>query len=108
MQDYLLNFIVWWYGVFCRNAIKALVYRTIYLLNLTNTLPMVKNLFTPLFQDNSNVGRLMSLLIRPWWIFFGTMITIVAIIPRFLLTILYIILPFVPILQILNFLYQIR
>lgn len=76
------------------------MYRFVFLLNLTNTLPMAKNLFVPMFGDNTGAGKFIGVFIRFWWIGFGTLFSIIMILPYLTGLIILIILPFLPLVQV--------
>lgn len=64
---------------------------------------MVRNFGRPLYGDTSPAGRLMGFFIRFWWIIFGGVISIIFIIPFIAGLLVSIVLPFIPIYQILLF-----
>lgn len=99
MGDYLFNYIFWWFFVFSRIRIKNTLNSLIYNLNLTNTLPMSKNLFVPMFQNKSLTGRFMSLFIRFWWVGFGTFFSCLLVLPSLFANIFFILLPILPFLM---------
>jgi hypothetical protein len=61
---------------------------------------MVTNLFVPLYQDYSAIGRITSLGIRSVWIFVGGIFQVFLTIPVLLYVIIIFILPVVPIVMI--------
>ena len=107
MQEYFVNFIVWYYLIKVKNFIKLeVIGRFIYLLNLTSALPMAQNLLSPMFQDHSITGRFVGFFIRFWWMTFGLLISIIVIVPFVVFAAILIVLPFVPFLQFANLLMQ--
>jgi hypothetical protein len=103
IKDYILNFWVWWYLVNSRDVLGGLYRYWMYLLGRLNVVPMLSNLFTPLYQDYSAIGRFMSFLIRISWGTGGLVIFLIAGIPIIALGIIYLILPFAVIFQIVRF-----
>ena len=95
----------WWYAVmvkdFWRNYVVG---RLVYNLNLTNTLPMAKHISDPLFQDDSGLGKSFGFIIRFLWIGVGSSISVVVTIPFLLYGVFLLILPFVPIIQLVRYL----
>jgi hypothetical protein len=63
---------------------------------------MLKNLFVPIYQDQSSIGKFMGFVIRSIWIAYGTTISTIKIIPFLLISVFVLTLPFVGILLILN------
>ncbi|MDQ6986083.1 MAG: hypothetical protein Q9M91_05815 [Candidatus Dojkabacteria bacterium] len=57
---------------------------------------MYKNLFTPMYGDDSAPGRFMGFFIRFWWGLFGLIASVVFIIPFILFFLLVLVLPFIP------------
>lgn len=71
----------------------GLLDKFVFLLQYTNTLTMAQNLNTPMFQDNSSVGKGISLVVRVLWVWFGGMLTVLLVVPFSLRTVLFLILP---------------
>ena len=86
---------------FWRNYVVG---RLVYNLNLTNTLPMAKHISDPLFQDDSGLGKSFGFIIRFLWIGVGSSISVVVTIPFLLYGVFLLILPFVPIIQLVRYL----
>lgn len=93
MRTHIINFFVWWYLVKFKQLLFKAMQRTVFMLNYTNTLPMAQNLGKPLYRDRSLAGRFMGLLIRGSWTWLGGMLSLVLVIPRFLFTITFALLP---------------
>jgi len=105
MQEYLINFFIWYYLIRVQKYIHyQVIERFIYLLNRTDTLPMAQNLFHPLFQDNSFSGRFIGFFIRFWWITIGIIVSILLIVPNIVISIILVTLPFIPIIILFSFL----
>jgi len=103
IQKYFLNFWIWWYGVKLTSLFQNIYsFWSLSLSNL-NILPMVSNLFVPMYQDRSFSGRLISFILRLNWIFFGSVIQFLITIPLIVLFITWVILPIACIIQILRF-----
>jgi len=84
MREYVFNFWFWWYAVQIPLWGRSLLTRTSFFLNYTNTLPMAKNLLVPLFQDNSGIGKVISLPIRLVWVWWGGMLSMLLVLPYLL------------------------
>ncbi len=94
----------WWYLSLVKDFWQDYVLgRFIYNLNLTNTLPMAKNISEPLFQDDSGVGKFVSFIIRFIWIGVGSCISLIVTIPFLFIGILLAVLPFLPIIQLIRY-----
>jgi len=100
MFGYIINFFVWWYLVKAKEYFVEEVFGGfIFQMNLTRTLPMVRNFKVPLFRDNSSFGKSISMIIKFWWIGFGTIVSLVKSIPHFLIFLIIIVLPIIPFIQ---------
>lgn len=64
---------------------------------------MAQNLFVPLYQDYSTIGYAISLPIRLIWVTVGSIMQIFVTIPLLFLFVVYLVLPLIPILQLLSF-----
>lgn len=73
-------------------------------MNKSRTIDMIRYLNTPIYNDSSSFGKGISLFIRIWWIGLGTIWSLVKIIPRLLLLGIKILLPFFPLIQLINLL----
>jgi hypothetical protein len=100
MQQYLINFFVWWYAIKVRNAAKRAVQWFIFILEYTNTLTMARYLTVPLYQDMSRMGRLVGLVIRGTWVWFGGMLSVVLSLPLWIFLVIYAALPVIVIAEI--------
>ena len=67
--------------------------RAVFVLEYTNTLSMARNLTVPLFQDNSSIGKIISLFIRATWVWIGGMVSAFLIIPLLLGLLMLVLLP---------------
>ncbi|BCX13770.1 MAG: hypothetical protein KatS3mg085_302 [Candidatus Dojkabacteria bacterium] len=99
MLDIFLKPFYWWYAVIVRSYFIYLFLNYSFYLNKTDTIPMFKNIFVPLFGRKGITNRIISLFLRFWWVVFGFTFSTVLIIPMFLFGILLLILPFLPIIQ---------
>ncbi len=105
MYKFVLNFFVWWYLIVVKEFFEDYVVgRFIYNLNITNTLPMAKNLTVPLFQDDSGAGKAFSFVIRFVWIGVGSVVSLLTTIPFLLFGLLILVLPFLPFVQFISYL----
>ncbi len=95
IQAYIINFFVWWYKVKAEEVLRWAIHRIIYIFILLNIWPMLSNLFTPMFQDRSIVGRFVAFPIRLIWGFGGLFLNIVIAIPIILLVLIYFFLPII-------------
>jgi hypothetical protein len=103
MKRYLIDPIHWYFLVFFKDfAQEHFLNQYIFFLNKTNTIPMMKNLFVPIYQDQSSIGKAMGFIIRSIWITYGSIVSTIKIIPFLLVSVLVLVLPFLGILFILN------
>ena len=104
MNQYFINFFTWYYLIKVRGYFNKVKDKFSFSMHKSDTVDMVKFFKTPLYQDNSSFGRFLSLFIRFWWIGFGTLYSVITIIPNLVILLILIILPIVPIVQLLNWL----
>lgn len=104
MKEYTLNFFIWYYIYKVRDLGLTVYSRFVFILILTRTLPMIKNIYKPMFGDNDIVGRLIGLFIRFWWSLFGLIVSVVYIIPFVIAFIIFILLPLIPIFMLIKYL----
>ena len=102
MVHYFFNFWVWWYAVNTYDLAKNLVSKWTFILNYMNLPAMAGNLFAPLYQDRSIVGRFISFVIRTVWILFGAVVMIVITGPLLAVYGIYLLLPLMPLFAILG------
>lgn len=103
IKKYILNFWIWWYGVQLRSNLQAIYsFWSLSLANL-NILPMLANLFVPMYQDQSFIGKFLSLFLRLGWVFFGSIFLLVITIPLIVIFFAWLILPILCIFEIINF-----
>lgn len=74
-----------------------------YVLGILNVVPMLANLFVPLYQDYSLTGRFISFVIRLVWGFSGFIIFLLAGIPLWGVSLAYFALPIVIIYRLIIF-----
>lgn len=104
MREYFFNFFLWYYFVKVRRYFtESVSLRFIFQLNRTNTLPMARNFSKPLFQDDSSLGKNLGYIIRFFWVGFGTLYCLLLIIPWVIFGVVLIVLPLIPIIQIVAF-----
>ena len=63
------------------------------MLEITNTLPMARNLTKPLFQDPTGAGRVIGVFIRFGWVWIGSIMTLLVAIPIIILYICFVVFP---------------
>lgn len=93
MKALTIDFFIWWYRFKSIEQLDMLRYRLFYYLHITRTLPMLQNIFYPLFGDNRWSGRFVGFFIRFWWIIIGGIITTIIMIPFVIYTVAFIALP---------------
>lgn len=101
MRVYLINFFVWWYAVKVQQTALLVAKRFMFVLESTNTLPMAKNLTVPLFQDQSSIGKMLAIVIRSVWVWWGGMLSVAIILPLVVWLLIILVLPIAVILQII-------
>jgi hypothetical protein len=102
IKKYLINFWLWWYGVRLASILKgAYSFWSLSLANL-NILPMLSNLFVPMYQDQSFTGKVMSFVLRLGWVFFGSILLFLLSIPLMLVVILWLVLPLLCLVQVVG------
>lgn len=105
---FLFEIINWWYSIVAFLIFKEKVIDIfIFSMNKTRALPFAKTFNVPLYQDTSGIGKSMSMIIKFWWISFGSIISIIKIIPGLILTFIVLLLPIIPIIGIARFLFKI-
>ena len=96
INRYFVNYFLWWYIVQARIVFGKLLGGWVFVINMLNVTPMLRNLFQPLYQDNSRMGRLIAFPIRLTWVSFGMGVALVLS-PVILFEILvYLFLPMMP------------
>lgn len=103
IKQYFLNFWIWWYIINARIIGQNLLAKWNFTLGVLNLVPMLSNLFVPLYQDYSRMGIIVSLPIRLTWVVGGTIIQILVTIPLIMAYLLYLILPLLPIFAVISF-----
>ena len=101
-QKYLLNFFYWWYLIKAREILISLWKTWLYGFVLFRVWPMLSNLFVPLYQDNSWVGRLIGFPIRLVWGGVGLIIELCFGAILVIAFLVYLSLPMIPILGVVN------
>lgn len=104
MNNYIINFFTWYYLIKVKNFAAKVGDDFMFSMNKSDTSNMIKFFKTPLYQDNSSFGKAISIFIRFWWIIFGTIYSAITVIPKVILLGILIILPFIPVLQLINIL----
>ena len=107
-KEHVIDLLLWYYLIVIRDFIlNNVIGRFIYLLNLTSALPMFKNIYKPLYQDNSLGGRVIGFFIRLVWGIVGLIISVLFIIPFIVALIILFILPFLPYIMVFFYLTKI-
>ncbi len=101
---YFLNFFLWWYFVEARIFLSKIIGFWIYTMELLNILPMLRNLFVPLYQDYTRLGRIIAFPIRFTWVLDGLVLQIVIIPPMVFIILVYLIMPIAPFYGIFSYL----
>jgi len=94
MKEYLFNYFIWWYFFKSKEVWEWAYSEFIFMMNLTGSLPMLKNLKKPLFGDKRLSGRIVGFGIRSFWGFLGMIISVIYFLPYLLLFLIYLIIPF--------------
>ncbi len=103
MKRYLIDPIYWYFLIFFKDfAQKNFLNQYVFFLNKSNTIPMARNLFIPLYQDQSSTGKSLAFIIRSIWIVYGSIVSTIRIIPNLLVAVFVLMLPFIGIFFILN------
>lgn len=103
IKKYFINFWIWWYYVNAGDILGDLLRFWLLILGKLNVVPMLSNLFVPLYQDYSAIGRFISFMIRLVWSFFGIAIFLIVGVPILALMALYLIAPIFSIYQVVIF-----
>jgi hypothetical protein len=97
-------FVTWYYLHIVGNLITSTKDRFMFYMYKTNTIHMFRTLRTPLYGDNSSMGKYLGMFIKFWWSGLGMIYCFLRIMPRIIWVILIIFLPFIPIAQFINLL----
>jgi hypothetical protein len=93
MREYVINYFVWWYWIRLKDVAKGALSQLMFYLQYTNALPMARYLFVPLYQDNTGVGRIISVIIRLTWAWIGGVLSVMMAVPNFIFLLLWVLLP---------------
>jgi len=104
LRKYIFGFWIWWYIIENRNVWRRISGVFNFTLGYFNVVPMVQNLFVPLFQDETRTGRLISFPIRLAWILIGSLLQIFVLIPLLAIYLTYLVLPVLPFWGIVSYL----
>jgi hypothetical protein len=97
MKNYILNFFLWWYLVNGKDVFSKLVTNWRYTLEAMNLVPMLRNLFAPLYQDYSWEGKLVAIPFRIFWVLFGIFFQLLYTFGLIIVLIGYLLVPILPI-----------
>ena len=100
---YFLDFFIWWYYIEGIKVVKKMIADWSFVLAYLNLVPMITNLFTPLFQDNSWEGKLVAVPFRLGWVIVGGIVLMIYTLIAVLGTIAYFLLPLAPIVSFIVF-----
>lgn len=103
INRYFINFFVWWYLVESKIFFAKLAGFWLMVMSILNVVPMLQNLFRPLYQDYTWMGRLIAFPIRAMWVFMGAFALLLLLIPLVFLGVAYLLLPIMPVLGVLGF-----
>ncbi|KXK26793.1 MAG: hypothetical protein TR69_WS6001000814 [candidate division WS6 bacterium OLB20] len=104
MKKYFINFWLWWYVIEAGQVARNLINMWSFTLGYFNVVPMARNLFVPLYQDYSAIGYAISFPIRLIWITVGSIMQLFVTVPLLLLFLMYLVLPLIPVFQLLRYL----
>ncbi|HRN86719.1 MAG TPA: hypothetical protein PKU78_02785 [Candidatus Dojkabacteria bacterium] len=104
LNRYFLNYFIWWYLVQSKIILGKVFGGWMFLMNLLNVPPMLKNLFQPLYQDYTRMGRIIAFPIRLTWVLMGLFIELLLLPIILIIFIIYLILPVIPIYGFASFL----
>lgn len=97
IKEFLIDFWVWWYFVNSRVVFRKLESQWLKLLIQFNLVPMAKNIFKPLYQDYSAEGLVVALPFRIGWIFFGSILQLLATAVLLTIFVIYFVIPVLPV-----------
>jgi len=100
---YVVNPWIWWYWIKGAEVFNTLLQIWSFSLAYMNVVPMLRNLFQPLYQDYSFVGRVVAFPIRLGWVVGGSLIQLVITVPVIFAFLIYLILPILPIIQLVRY-----
>jgi len=103
LQRYILNFWIWWYVIVHKAILAKLFGSWGFVLGKLNVVPMLTNLFQPLFQDFTKVGRLIAFPIRSIWVLIGSSIQIIVTIPLLFIYVVYLAMPMIPVWAVISY-----
>lgn len=98
LKNYIIDFWIWWYFIEGKRVLKKMVSDWSFVLAYLNLVPMLRNLFVPLFQDYSWEGKLVAVPFRLTWVLIGTIAMLVFTIIALIGFTAYLLLPFAPLL----------
>lgn len=105
IKKYLLDFWIWWYWFSAKDVLKDFKKHWIFILGYLNLLPMLTNLFVPLFKDYSWEGRIVAFPIRFTWVIVATILLLLYSALLLVTIICYFALPLLPVVVIYSSLF---
>jgi len=96
-KRYFVNFWIWWYVIQNKELLKKGLSFWMYTMGFFKIVPMLTNLFVPLYQDETRMGRVIAFPIRFIWVIVGSLLQIAITIPLLANYLLYLALPLIPI-----------
>lgn len=103
LNRYFINYFIWWYFVQAKAMVGKVLETWIFILNILNVGPMLKNLFQPLYQDYSRMGRLIAFPIRLTWVLFGTLVGAILLFLFIGIIGVYLMLPIMPLYGVISY-----
>lgn len=105
LKKYTVNYFVWWYIVKGGETLLGLKRFWLYIFMRLNIGPMIVNIFRPLYQDPSITGRFIAFPIRISWVFFGSIIQVIAMLLSLIFVGVYFLSPLVVIIELIWYLF---
>jgi len=102
LKNYFINFWIWWYLINGRGILLKLTGEWGRALGQLNLIPMLKNMFMPLYQDTSWEGKLVAVPFRLVWSFFGSLIMLVYTLLLLAVYLIYLLMPLLPVAVLVN------
>jgi hypothetical protein len=101
-KNYLLDFWLWWYWFNLKRVLAEIVKDWNFTIGYLNLVPMVKNIFRPMFQDNSWEGKLVAIPFRVIWSVFASVLLLIYTILLVVALLVYLALPLLPLIILLG------
>ncbi len=105
MNEYFYNAFYWWYMIKVKEYFLFVRRRYLFMLNRTDSLPMARNMFRPMFGDETKMGYMIGIFIRIWWVSIGVTLSSFLIIPYILFGVFLFLLPLIPFIQLFRMIF---